>query len=472
MDIKFKTLASNTAIFALGSLGSKVIMFFFLPLYTNVLSTAEYGVSELVLTLSSLIVPFISFSMGDAVLRFSLAKKEPHSDIIKNAFSVIALGSIIFIISSPLLGLYPPIHDYVIYLVALSILTAIRTSCQLYTKGTNKNALFAIDSIINTFVLAISNIVFLLVLKMGIRGYLLADIFAVFISIVFLIFANHLPSIIMKTKINIELLKQMLRYSLPMILNSVSWWIIHSMDKIMLQRYLTSGDVGIYTVASKIPSLINTITYFFSQAWIISAITEYDNDRDKKFYAKSFKGFNFALCFIVSAVLLILKPFMSHYVGADFVSSWQYVPLLLIAAVFRNYSDFFGAFFSSAKKNINVMLTTVAGAVCNLVLNAVLIPLIGIQGAVIGTAASYIVIALYRMIGSRKIMAFHIDKPKTLLSILIVILQSVFVTLDYYPYYISLGALILVLIINFKIAKDFYSSILGFVKNKIHKERK
>ena len=72
---KYYKLASNTLLFALGNFGSKILVFLLVPLYTNMLTTAEYGVSEILLTAVNLVIPFVSLSIQDATLRFALDKK-------------------------------------------------------------------------------------------------------------------------------------------------------------------------------------------------------------------------------------------------------------------------------------------------------------------------------------------------------------------------------------------------------------
>lgn len=471
MENKFKSLASNTIIFAIGNFGSKIIMFFFLPLYTNVLTTAEYGVAEIVTTFSALFVPIISLSIGNAVLRFGLDKKNNPKSIIHNALVVNAIGTILMLSLTPLLSLYKPLDGYNLPLTLISVLTAFRTSLQYYAKATNKNKEFAIESIANTFVLAISNILLLVVFKTGINGYLYAQIISLIVSVLYLYCATEIGIRIFKEKVNGELLKQMLKFSIPMILNALSWWILHSTDKIMIRQYISEGAVGIYSVSSKIPSLINTVTFFFSEAWFIAAITDYDSDKDNSFYEKTFKVYNFILCGIVACILLVLKPFMSVYVGKAFTESWTYVPLLLIATLFRNYSDFFGAIITSAKKSVVMMITSFAGAVINIIVNACLIPVMGIQGAVIGTTISYIIIGMLRLIRSRSIMPFKIEYVSLITCIAALFIQSYFVIVDKYIYMISLATIILIILFNFSTFKSLFAFFSSYIYNHRRKNR-
>ena len=467
MENKYKKLLSNTLIFAIGNFGSKLIMFFFVPLYTNVLSTNEYGIAELVTTFSTLLVPIISLGIGEAVLRFGLYKDINKNAVIKNSFIVLICGSVLMVIISPLLGLYKPINDYIVELVTITILTAFRTSLQYYAKAIDKNKVFAVDSILYTFILALFNVIFLIAVPLGISGYLLSYIIAGIISCLYLTLRSIKIKNIIIQNIDFSLLKKMLKYSAPLIANSISWWVFHSTDKIMIQHYISNDAVGLYTVASKIPSLVNTVTYFFSQAWTISAISEYDEDRDVNYYNNTFRYFNSILCIIISALLLVLKPFMSVYVGPNFLLSWQFVPLLLVAAVFQNYSNFFGPFFSSANKNMNVMLTTLAGAGANVILNAVLIPKIGSQGAVIATVISYAIVSVYRILASRKYLPIKIEKLSTFGSVLLIVVQSICVGYEFHSLHISIVTIILICLLNFTTYRELINAGLRITNYKI-----
>lgn len=84
-------------------------------------------------------------------------------------------------------------------------------------------------------------------------------------------------------KIHKSLLHDLIIYSIPMIANGIAWWVITASDRFILQYYEGASSVGIYSVASKIPTLISTFSSVFMQAWIISAVTEYDEDRENIF---------------------------------------------------------------------------------------------------------------------------------------------------------------------------------------------
>lgn len=471
LNSKFEALLSNTLVFAFGSIGSKFIMFFLLPLYTNTLTPKQYGVTELVITGSNLLIPFISLSIQDAVLRFGLDKNNNSGEVLKNACLVLLGGTIVSVCLSPLVKLYGPVADWSLYFIIIMLLNIYRTVLSLHIKAVGKMKLFAIDSILYTLLLALANIVFLLMLKMGIAGYFIAMICATLVSLLFLTIMGGIVKDLINSKINKILLKQMLIFSLPMILNAVSWWINNSSDRIMLEYFISAEAVGIYSVAAKMPSLLTIITSIFAQAWVISAVNEYDTTKDTTFYKKTFSGYNFILVVFASLIILVIKPFMQVYVGSSFTSAWKYVPYLLLGAIFLSYSSFFGAIYISAKKNISVMLTTLLGASVNIILNLLLIPKIGIQGAAIATMTSYLIIGIYRMLDSRRYFKFYIDFKNVFLSLFVLIVQCTVVSLDFYPMFTSLLCFTLIILINFKSVCNFAFESKKFVE-KIFLKRK
>ena len=118
-------------------------------------------------------------------------------------------------------------------------------------------------------------------------SYIVANI----ISIIYLNIVGTPIRDLLKGKINKVLLHDLIVYSIPMIANGIAWWVITASDRFILQYFKGEASVGIYSVASKIPTLISTFSGVFMQAWIISAVTEFDEEREKQFYSKVFHDF-------------------------------------------------------------------------------------------------------------------------------------------------------------------------------------
>ena len=182
---KYSELASNTMLFVFSSLLSKAIMFFLLPLYTNVLTTEEYGIIELIMTGTNLLTPIFTLSFSDAIIRFGLDNSIPKNRVLKVSTIYIFFVSIIMILCTPAIKLYKPIADYA-WLFTITMVTLMyRSTITLYLKVINNNLLFAIDTIIYTLILAALNIILLLFFNMRLEGYLYSIIISSVLSFIY-----------------------------------------------------------------------------------------------------------------------------------------------------------------------------------------------------------------------------------------------------------------------------------------------
>ena len=447
-SLKYRRLISDTFIFGVGNLGSKIILFFLVPLYTQFLTTAEYGTADLVFTVAQLIIPFVSLVIFDAELRFGLSSDFDTKSVFKSSLLVVLLGTFVTAMLIPLLGLYSTLAEWKWYIFLYIVLIMIGNIELNYLKLIEKNRAYVAISVLHTAVMATANVIFLAIFHLGVKGYLLATILGCLITVVFAFFAGNIKSVIKNGKLDRVLLKQMLCFSTPLILNNVSWWIIQSSDKIMIESMIGVAALGVYTAATKIPSLINMIISIFSQAWGISSVKEYESSNDNNFYSSVFNSYMVIVFGVSLAINMVVKPFMSIYVSESFRESWRYVPLLLTSATFSAVASFFGSLYGALKKSVNNMRSTLIAAITNIIINYILIRFIGTWGAIIGTVSAYLVLSFYRMIDVLRFIKFNPNWKLFIANIIIVLLQSTLVSLNYHIIFTSVISLLLFIILN------------------------
>ena len=462
MRKKYKDLIKDTLIFSVGNLGSKFILFLMVPLYTNYLTTAEYGTAELVFTIAQLMIPIASVTIWNGLIRYGLQKDKKPEDVLKDSFFIWIAGSALIICTTPILGLYSPISEWKWYLCFYAIAYIANQIELSYLKVIGKNKLFSLISIVQTFVLASLNVILIAYLNCGVRGYLVSNIAANATSVILICVIGKLYRDVKGGTTDKQLIIDMLRYSAPLILNDVSWWLVHSSDKIMIEWMVSAEALGLYTVASKIPGLVNTFIDIFSQAWGINSIKEIESSNDTRYYSQVFRFYSTLTFGAVICFVLVIKPFMSVYVGKEFVSAWQFVPLLLVAASFTAISSFYGSMFGALKKSVECMYTTLAGAFVNVIVNYYAIKLIGTWGAVVGTVCAFFVIAFSRMSIVNKYIYMEIHKLQLFFDIVLVLTQAVLVSVDWNGYAVSTVVLGCFLINH----KDLLYEIKTLIQNK------
>ncbi len=437
MNNKYKRLISDMGIFALGTLGSKLVLFLLLPIYTHLLTDSEYGIADLVLTSSDLLLPFISLSIFNGLLRYGLIKGKMQNSFLITSI-IFLVGNIGTILLTPLLGLYAPIRKWKWYMCANVLVHFARLNSMVFLKVKEKNKAYSALSIIQALFLVGFNIVFLFVLKMGIQGYLLSTILSDALLSFLAFVIGDMRTDLQEASFDKLLLKEMVLFSIPFVFNDISWWVIHSSDKIMIEWMIGEAALGIYTAASKIPVLVTVLTSIFSQAWGLASIKEYDSTNDTSFYSTVFRFYSVFVFGVTIIIIGITKPFMSIYVGKAFQESRHYVPLLLVSAAFAALSTFASGLLGALKRSKIIMTTTIVACIANIVINYVFIQIIGIYGAVVGTVVAYFIVAFFRILGLKreiKSMNFHFLKLG-MLTILILV-QATLVGIDYHVYVVS-----------------------------------
>ena len=223
----------------------------------------------------------------------------------------------------------------------------------------------------------------------------------------------------------------------------------------MIEFFAGAAALGLFTVASRIPSLINVFITIFQQSWGISSITEMDSTNDSSFYETVFQCYTICVLFACLMLNTIIKPFMGIYVAEEFFSSWTMVPLLVVsAAAFSSIAAFFGSLYGALKKSVNNMLTTLASAVTNLVVGYFLISKIGAMGAVISTLVAYGVLAISRMLDVGRYVKFRVGYMNYAVNCLILIVHAIAVMMDFYIVPASIIAVIVFLLYNRRYMMD------------------
>lgn len=430
----YRKLGKNMISLTIGNFASKLLSFLFVPFYTAVLTTSEYGTADLVTTTVTLLFPLFSLIICESMMRFALNKNEDPEKVYQIGMLVWGIGFTALLICSPLILLVKSLKDYWLLVVLYYMAYSLATNIGYFTRGVEKVVLYTISGIVATAVTIGLNLIFLLAFKLGVEGYLLSSIIANLASAMVMFIGGSFYKYKIKIRgIDRLLLKRILKYSVPMIPNSASWWVSNSSDKFILIYFAGVSVNGIYSVAYKIPTIITIVTSIFATAWRISAVEDFGSDASKKFYSDVYGMYVTLTAFMASALLVINKPLSGFLFSKDFYQAWQYVPVLLAASVIHAYCEFFGTLYTSAMKTKMLFYSTVIGAMTNIILNFLMIPPMGALGAAIATMTSYLVVWLVRMIHSSKIMKLEYHYFDDVVCFVLVLIQVVIasVTVEY-----------------------------------------
>ena len=423
-------LIKNTIIFTMGNLGSKLISFFLVPLYTYALTATEYGVVDLIVTVGTVAVPVLTLNISEAVMRFALDKDADKKKITQIGTGILIIGMLLGLLIFPICHSFNKISQYsefvYFYVVALSM-------SQLYLcdlRGKELLVYYSIGNVLNTFFIAALNILFLVVLKEGIEGYLKAYIIANTLTAIYAIVVGKGYKSFNFSEIDKGLLARMAKYSIVLIPNSFMWWIMNSSDRIMVSSMISVAANGIYAVSYKLPTLVSTLTTIFNQAWSYSAIREEGTADESEYNNKIFKVLIGIVMLTGIGILTFAKPFLSVYVSKEYYIAWKYMPFLTVGFVYLTMASFMATSYTVHKDSFGYLFSGMFGAIFNIVMNFILIPLIGVYGAAIATCISYILVFVFRLFHTRKYIKYNIKNKEFLLGSIILFLSAALMYVD------------------------------------------
>lgn len=463
-----KYLFKNTFIFTIGSIATKLITFILVPIYTHILTTQEYGVVDLISTISMVLAPVLILNISESVMRFSLDKDADHNKIMSSGLLIFIIAVIGGLLIIPITKSFGNIGEYSFYLYFYTITSAGSQLLLCYLRGKEQLVQYTCGNIINTLSVAVLNILFLVVLRKGIKGYLLAYIIASVVTTIYAFFVGNVLDVIRKFKVDKRLTTEMLKYSLVLVPNVFMWWIMNSADRIVITAVVGVAANGIFAIAYKIPSLMSTVAGIFNQAWSYSAIREDESEDKEKYTNNIYKGFFMIISLSALGMLMILKPFMNVYVDATYYSAWKYAPYLILGFVFQTLGSFLSTPYTVNKDSKGFLFSATFGAMVNIVLNFLLVFRWGLTGVAIATSISYMAVFFYRVIDTKKYIKMDIFNKRYLLITAILIMQAITV---YSESIFSHIMLIIFFLLGIILQRDTWYPLYVQFKNKVKHRR-
>lgn len=463
---KSKYLMKNMGILTISNFSSKILIFLLVPLYTSVLSTAEYGSYDLAVSTASLFFPVLTLNIVDGVMRFSMDqscdKKRIASIGIKFvSISVVIFGLVMYFLN--ITKLWPDINGLELFIFIYYISYTINQFMIQFAKGLEYVKDMGVAGVLSTLVTIGANVLLLLVFNWGLTGFFIANILSQLISGFYLALRIKVWSYIELKEKDAELQKEMLTYSIPLIATTLGWWVNGTADKYVVAFMLGVASNGVLSVSYKIPSIINTLQTIFTQAWQISAVKEYGKQDTAKFYGDTFIVINLLMCAACSWLIILTRPLAHILYAKDFYAAWQYVPFLIIASVLNCASGLLGPILAAEKNSKAMMWSALIGAGANIILNIALVYIIGIQGATIATViCSYIIYVVRKIAVGKGITIEHY--AAILLTWLLLFAQA---TVEIYvgKWWIEVFIMIVLLIINAPALKKLMVSMHGVLES-------
>ncbi len=463
---RFKDLAKNTAIIAIGKISTQFITFLLLPLYTSLLATNEYGIVDLVLTVVQLAIPIASLMLDQGVFRYLLTCKN-ELDKKRHITSAILLQTILNVIYI-IAYFVSTVFVYNKYIIWVFLIVIVMTYSNLFlqiARGLKKTAQYTIGSFICSTTTILLNVVFLVSLKMGTMGMIKSVFYGNLLCSLYLFFILKIYSYLSVRNFKFDIIKSQIQYSIPLIPNQISLWVMNSSDRFIVTLFLGTAANGILAISHKFPTIFMTFYFIFQLAWHESGTIHYnDKDRDQ-FFSQAFDIVFSIFSIICLMILLFLPLIFDLLINKNFFESYYNIPIYLVAFLFNVVIGYLGVIYIATKKTSEIAKTTILAAVINIIVHLLLVKPLLLFAASISTFVSYMVTMIYRLADSKKYISIKYNYKRISALMLLLIISSI-------VYYfknnvISIISILVIVPLTILFNKDSVNSIIMFVKEKI-----
>ncbi len=409
MLAQIKRLGGDSLLYALMNVGTKLIAFIMLPIYTRFLpDPAEYGVLDYVDRLSAMLTFLVIFGTDSALAYYYYDTKDEDKrikyvqQVMSFRLAIVVICALVFILGGEWLSnllLETPNAVHLLYIAAgillFDTIAALVLTVMRYQFKTMKVVIF---TVLKMFLVAVLSYALLATIMTSVEGILIGRIISGILIVILL-----LPNLrkFFSFNINKEILKEILKYAAPLVPASLAFWVIVNSNVIFLKEYTSFTEVGLYGTAVKFASLITLLTSGVQMAWRPYSMSIKDKQDSQVVFAKLYMAI---LLIGTLGVLLVatIMPWVIKLLDKNYWEAYKYVAPIS-AVTFLNFYYMIisvGIFFKKKTKYISIAFGI--AAIVNVILNVILIPQLSIWGSVIAYLLSYVVAIVLIFFRSQK----------------------------------------------------------------------
>jgi O-antigen/teichoic acid export membrane protein len=456
---KLKELTKDTAIYGISTMVGRFLNFILVPFYTNIFAPADYGIVQLVYAYVAILNILYIYGLDSAYLKFAAFKdigddKDNFSTPYIAVFVVSLIISLIVVINASSIGSslgIPSDYTYLIYIaIAIIFFDAIAVIPFLKLRLARKAKTFSFFKILNISVNVFLNFYLILILHWGIEAILISNLIASIVTLLLL-----LPTILknFRLKFHSFLFKRMLKFGLPFLPAGFAVMLVQVIDVPILQKLTDLQTVGIYKANYKLGIFMMLFVNMFQYAWQPFFLQNAKDPSARDMFSKVFTYFTL----VGSILLVVLSIFISDFakirisgfslIGSEYWSGLHIVPIVLLAYLINGMYIIFSAGIYIEEKSVYVPVITGLGALVNVVVNFVLIPVLDITGAALATLASYFVMAIGYYYVTQKFYKVKYELKRVGNIFLAVLITGILYYLFYSIGYLSLPHKFLLLVL-------------------------
>lgn len=464
-----KKIVEKTGLYFIGNFSSKILTALLVPIYAFYISSKDLGTYDYSQTIMNIVIPIVFVSIWEAIIRFILGekdKKDQNKKLATSAFFTVSM-CLFFIIITLIVSRFIEI-EYLYYFIIMCCFTALAQIWQYYARALERNKLYVVTSIISTVVNLSLNLLLILVLHLKIESLYISYILSNVVTFLILEIKIKIFKLVKPKNISSKILKKMIWYSAPLVVNSIAVWIINGLGKVIIFQNLGASSNGIYTFANKFVTIVTTVGNIVTMAILEEAMISLSDNDFKDSYPKLLQQVFRIFLSLIIVVIPVIAIFYEFIDTTEYYESLYILPFLLIYSVMTTMSTNFGVIFKTVNKNKYQVITTIISSAFMILISYLLLNTCGIYGVAIGQMASALIMVLSRYWMSRKFMEYRLNWWPIIILILgyiVVSIASIFTSIV-----LKIVILLIVIIIIGYINKDFLSELIKIGTGYFHRK--
>lgn len=410
MFSKFNQLGKESIVYGFGGVASRFISFFLLPVYTRVFNPSEYGIIDVIATVTMLATILLTAGI-DTALSYYFYQKPSTEDRKKTinaaAFYSFAINSllavVVWIFAPEICQLLFKTSTYAIYMriaiLAIPFSSLVTLNLNVLRLQRKPWAYLSL-SLPQVLLSVLLNIYLVVILDVGILGVFTTNVVVSLLTLLAGLFINR--QYFSLRHIDLPRLRLVIRYGLPLVIAGISMWSISYLGRYFLLHYESLDQIGIYSVGLKIAAVVAIVTQAFRLANAPFQFEMSSSDEAPEVYGRTLTYFILGTSFICVPVALYARPVLQLLTTEAYFEAYRVVPFASYALIVYGVSQLVGVGLLITKRTGVTGILTAVGALANVVYLFVLVPMFGIIGAALATLLAQSTIVILKFIFAQR----------------------------------------------------------------------
>ena len=397
----FIKFAKTSGIYFFGTVLAKLVTMLLLRVYTEYIPAEDMGTYNVSINYVTFLCSVLYLDIWSGILRYFYDYHTPEGQKkpINSGFAIFVISTADYTVILVVFGQFVTVR-YLPLIYLYGLMMNLQNLLGYVARAYGKNVLYASAGLLNSFVTAALNVVLIVGLHMDYSALYLAGCVGYLSNILLVGAGVKIWTLIRPSAFEKPLFVRMLRFSLPLCVNSAAYWFLTSYNSVAVSRMMGMEANGLYAVAIRFGSFISLFTSCFTMAWQeVSYAKEAESKESlSQFYSSAVNAY-LRFMGMGAAILLpfiwLIFPLM---IADGYSEARNMVPLYILATIASSVSGFLGNIFTAMKKNGLLFYTTVAGSAVNILGVHFLIPRFGVQGASAALFLGFLTIIVFRIL--------------------------------------------------------------------------